>query len=117
MKRPLLGRISLLTVCGLALAATALAADVEHGKSVYASRCAFCHGANGNGDGPAGAALKPPPTNFTDPGYWTAAKPEAIKAAIENGKPATAMMPFKSALGPADIDDVSAYLRTFAPHP
>ena len=32
----------------------------------YASLCAGCHGAEGKGDGPAGASLDPPPANFHD---------------------------------------------------
>jgi caa(3)-type oxidase subunit IV len=32
--------------------------------------CGSCHGAAGDGTGPAGAALDPPPADFTDPAFW-----------------------------------------------
>jgi caa(3)-type oxidase subunit IV len=32
--------------------------------------CGSCHGAAGDGTGPAGAALNPRPANFTDPAFW-----------------------------------------------
>ena len=105
---------------GLALACAALsagggpaaAADVAKGKTLYASRCLFCHGAAGKGDGPAGKALKPRPTNFASAEYWKAATPDAMKAIIQNGKPNTAMLAFKNALSAQDLDDLIAYLQT-----
>jgi high-affinity iron transporter len=40
--------------------------DLVLGASVYARACAGCHGALGRGDGPAGAALEPKPSDFHD---------------------------------------------------
>jgi len=42
---------------------------VVHGKGVYAANCAMCHGAEGRGDGPAGAALNPKSRNLVT-GPW-----------------------------------------------
>lgn len=42
-------------------------ASVEKGKEIYEKKCAPCHGANGDGKGPARARLSPKPTNFKDP--------------------------------------------------
>ena len=42
------------------------AAAVERGKQLFAQFCAGCHGKNGQGDGPAAAALKPKPTNLAE---------------------------------------------------
>lgn len=36
-------------------------ASLERGEAIYAASCASCHGDGGMGDGPAGAALDPPP--------------------------------------------------------
>ncbi len=42
---------------------------VTHGQKAYQTNCAVCHGAGGLGDGPAGAALVPPPRNLVE-GKW-----------------------------------------------
>lgn len=38
--------------------------SVERGRKLYAANCASCHGQSGAGDGPAGMALEPRPTNL-----------------------------------------------------
>jgi mono/diheme cytochrome c family protein len=45
--------------------AAALAADAAAGKTAFNTNCASCHGESGKGDGPVGAALQPPPRDFT----------------------------------------------------
>lgn len=42
---------------------------VTHGKKVFSQNCAMCHGAEGKGDGAAGAALNPKPRNLVE-GPW-----------------------------------------------
>lgn len=42
---------------------------VKHGAKVYAQNCAMCHGAEGKGDGTAGAGLNPKPRNLVT-GPW-----------------------------------------------
>lgn len=42
---------------------------VKHGKKFFAANCAMCHGAEGHGDGAAGAALNPKPRNLVE-GPW-----------------------------------------------
>lgn len=99
----------------LALVGAAYAGDAEKGKLIYTSRCSFCHGAAGKGDGATGAMLKPPATNFTSPAFWNAATRESMKSAIENGKPGTAMVSFKVSLNAEQIDQVISHLQTFKP--
>lgn len=41
-----------------------------HGKKLFATNCAMCHGAEGKGDGAAGAGLNPKPRNLVE-GKWT----------------------------------------------
>jgi mono/diheme cytochrome c family protein len=94
------------------LLGAACAGDSAAGKRLYDGRCAFCHGGTGKGDGPAGAALKPPPTNFASAEFWKSTPEERIKASIANGKAGTAMVGFKASLSGEQIDDLLAYLRT-----
>lgn len=106
-------RMALMVALAAALlGAPAWAGDTAKGKTVYDARCSFCHGSGGKGDGPAGAALQPRPTNFTDPGFWKTASPEMIKLIIVSGKPGTAMVPFGQTLKPEEIDDVMAYVQS-----
>lgn len=46
--------------------------QMKKGAEIFAAQCSSCHGATGNGDGPAAAALTPPPRNFHSPDQkWT----------------------------------------------
>ena len=45
--------------------AASAAGDAAKGKMLFETNCASCHGTSGKGDGPVGAALQPPPRNFT----------------------------------------------------
>jgi high-affinity iron transporter len=96
-------------------AAVARAGDTMTGKTLYDGRCAFCHGVSGQGDGPAGAALKPSPTNFTSVEAWKGTTLEAMRTIIGNGKPGTAMTAFKASLTAEQIDALLTYLQTFRP--
>ncbi|MBX3016879.1 MAG: c-type cytochrome [Bdellovibrionaceae bacterium] len=42
---------------------------VAHGKKLFAQNCALCHGNEGKGDGPSGAALNPKPRNLVTGGW------------------------------------------------
>lgn len=37
---------------------------IAKGKTAYATQCLMCHGEKGDGNGPAGAVMKPKPRNF-----------------------------------------------------
>lgn len=75
-------------------------AAVTAGQAIYTQRCLACHGEKGDGKGPAGAALTPPPANFStaaqlehfekiqDHHFWT----------VSEGVPGTAMPPFNGQL-------------------
>ena len=51
----------------LGWAGTEAADELTTGKGLYAAKCQICHGANGRGDEPAGAALNFKPADFTNP--------------------------------------------------
>ena len=55
----LLLALSLGAACGREPAAP------EHAEAAYRRYCASCHGLGGRGDGPAAAAMTPPPSNLT----------------------------------------------------
>ncbi|HVN84608.1 MAG TPA: cytochrome c [Candidatus Binatia bacterium] len=94
----------------LVLTGEALAGDVSKGQALFAARCSFCHGPEGKGDGPVGAALKPPPTNLASSEYWRNANLQRVREVLKNGKSGTAMPP--SQLSAEEIEDVVAYLET-----
>jgi len=99
------------------VAAPVTAADTEEGKNLYLSRCMFCHGESGKGDGPAARALKPPPTDLSTAEYWRTTSAERMKGIIAGGIPGSAMLPFKATLSADQIDAVIAYLQAFKPAP
>ena len=103
--------VTLLLVC----TAGAPAADDAVGKKVYAERCSPCHGDTGDGNGPAAAAIKPPPRNFRDPAFWQGRTAAQLKATVRDGRPGTMMSPFAGTLSDAEIDAVVAYVTTFRP--
>ena len=68
---------------------------VAQGKSLFEQNCAACHGSNGNGKGPAGAALTPAPSDFAEPlSKWPNTKgvPQKIFAVVSKGIPNSAMV-------------------------
>ena len=56
--------------------------------AIWAERCANCHGPEGRGDGPGGAALFPPPRSFHDLEWQAQVGDADIRAAILYGGPA-----------------------------
>ncbi|MCB9677350.1 MAG: cytochrome c [Alphaproteobacteria bacterium] len=102
----------------IALLVGALAAEpapLELGQSIYAAKCATCHGSTGKGDGPAARALPQPPANFSDPEYWKRTDEAMVRGVIETGKPGTVMRGFP--MKPDRLDALVLYLRSFAETP
>lgn len=90
-------------------------AEIVAGRALYGANCASCHGDAGLGDGPASAGLDPPPANFSlhmGPGQHT---DEQIAAIIRDGLEGSAMPAWGGQLSEAEIGQLVAYLRTFAP--
>lgn len=56
------------------------------GETVVKERCVLCHGDNGKGDGPGGAALNPKPRDWTDKAYMNAMTDDQLYDVIYNGK-------------------------------
>jgi mono/diheme cytochrome c family protein len=53
-----------LAATALAIAMSAQAADLAEGIDLYRNHCAACHGADGEGDGPAAPAMRAPVPNL-----------------------------------------------------
>ncbi len=70
------------------------APDLKIGAVLYQSMCASCHGAQGRGDGPAGARLDPVPSNFHDGERMVQRSVYGLYNTITLGVKGTAMSPF-----------------------
>ena len=103
---------------------TALAADkfelngdAAKGAATYKTFCESCHGPNGDGKGPAGVVLKPPPTSFGDPANAQRLTPEWVYRIIVDGGAAHGKSPlmvsWKAAIKDPDIRNVAAYVLKF----
>lgn len=75
--------------------------DLARAAELYEARCASCHGATGNGDGPAGAGLDPPPIAFTDRERARQRSVYGLYNTITLGVPGTGMAAYDG-LSPAD---------------
>ncbi len=109
----------LVAVVGLNVSLSADAAtpkgDPTKGKATFIEKCAPCHGQQGKGDGPAGAALNPKPRNQSDAKYMSTLTDEHIFKAIKDGGASVgkspAMPAWGSVLSNDDIWNVIAYVR------
>ena len=94
----MIGSLFLLTTIGLAANLTPPKKTPEllkEGGKIYEQVCASCHGSKGDGKGPAGAVLKPPPTDFQKPlKEWpnTKGDPQKVFEVISKGIPNSAMV-------------------------
>src|SRR2546428_6194448 len=97
-------RIAILLSYALIPAAFALVQPPDPGRQVFVSRCAGCHGSDGNGGelGPAIAARVPSRTD------------EDLALLFRQGLPAAGMPAFPSLTG-TETGDLIRYLRTLRP--
>jgi caa(3)-type oxidase subunit IV len=88
-------------------------------EGTFQTVCATCHGAEGQGNGPAGAALDPPPANFTDPAFWAERDRDRIVTVITNGAASVGgsnlMVAFGSLYSDEQIQQLADYVMSFAP--
>lgn len=90
-------------------------------SALYVQACAACHGVQGNGQGPNAPQLSPRPRDFTD-GRWQGGISDAeLTQVLRQGRPGTAMPPFRALLSDAEIRAMVAQVRAFGqarvPHP
>lgn len=72
--------------------------------------CAACHGAEGDGKGPAGAALTPPARDFTDAAWWDTRSDEDVAKVIKEGGAANGLSPLMAGYGGMYTDEQIAQM-------
>ncbi len=87
----------------------------EHGVdevilATWKQNCVSCHGVIGRGDGPMGAALRPP--NFTDPEWQRVHLDEEMVRSIQKGR---GKMPAFAALPPETVQGLVRLIRLLNP--
>lgn len=110
-----------LPTTALALPDRVIPPDVlRRGFVTYQRHCAGCHGVAGDGRGPSGVGLSPPPRDFTRGAFKFAAVPagalprdEDLARTIRRGLAGTAMPAWP--LGDRELDALVQYLKTFSP--
>jgi mono/diheme cytochrome c family protein len=98
-----------------AVIAPATAEQIAQGREVYLRTCAVCHGPGGKGDGAAGAALTPPPADFTDAEHASFYSDRARLEIIRKGSPGTAMVAWENVLKEDEVLAVFEYIRSLRP--
>ncbi len=81
------------------LLVAAPASAAEDGKTVFATYCSTCHGADGAGDGAAAAGLDPKPANLTDAEFWKTRDEASVTKVVTEGGAAVGKSPLMAAWG------------------
>jgi len=101
-----------------------VAGDAQHGKQLFASECADCHGENGEGGKGTGvtfsrmrsAPIIAPALNNS--GFLAAASDEMIRYTLKLGREGTPMDSFlEDGLSEQDLDDLVSYVRSWEKQP
>ncbi len=80
------------------------------GGEVFKTNCEACHGPQGHGDGPVGAALNPAPKNLAQ--LQAAAGDDYLFWRISTGKPGTSMVGWQGVLTDEQIWQIIVFIRT-----
>ena len=83
------------------------------GATVFQVNCEPCHGPQGHGDGPAGAALDPKPRNLAE--FQKNVADDYLFWRINTGRPGTSMAPWQGILTEEQIWQAIAFVRTLQP--
>ena len=96
-------------------------AQAAEGQAIYTERCEICHGAEGDGNGPAAANLDPKPRDFRRGWYKIRTTTsgqlptdEDLIQVIANGMPGTSMPAWKGVLTDEEIGEVAIFIKGFA---
>jgi mono/diheme cytochrome c family protein len=93
---------------------------LQRGREVYTAQCAGCHGTTGDGNGPAGAHLNPPPRDYRNGVFKFTSTPRGskprhddLRRILRYGAKGTSMPAFRF-LSEEDTEAVIAYVKVLA---
>jgi len=86
-------------------------ADESDAAGLYAQYCSVCHGDRGDSRSRARGSMIPPPRDFTSPQSAIELSRDRMIHSVTEGRPGTAMAPWKNQLGDAQIAAVVDYIR------
>lgn len=89
----------------VAISTEAVSGDIERGEILYQQECSSCHGENGEG------VTAPAIGNASALAYNS---DEFLRYAIQHGRDGTEMITFSEKLSAADIDGITAFIRSRA---
>ncbi|MGE0491777.1 MAG: cytochrome c [Vulcanimicrobiota bacterium] len=90
----------------------ASAETVAKGKELFQTNCTTCHGDDAAGNGPAGAALDPPPRNLTLPGEYKYGHLDlAVYRTVKYGSDGTGMVGWDGRMSEDEMWAVVHYVR------
>lgn len=108
--KKLLMVLALLGVLGVLALPVPAADSGDSGAALFAANCATCHGPQGKGDGPAGAALDPRPADLTKKPYKHGCCAPMIGKTLSSGVHGTAMPSFAATLTDAQRSALASYV-------
>lgn len=109
--------LSLATLTAIATPSITIAADAAKGGTLFATRCAMCHGDKGAGDGALAATFPEgqKPRNLSQGQNKYATDDTKLKEVIKNGGAAvglSVLMPAQSDLNDEQLSDLVAFVNS-----
>ena len=105
------------TLAGTIVSSPLFAQDA--GRAVYDKRCVWCHGPDGDGNGPSAAGMFPRPRNFVEAEYKVRSTAhgqlptdEDLVRMVSNGLPGTPMPPWKAMLSDEEARWLAEFMKT-----
>lgn len=93
------------------LSEDAIITSILEGRDIFQKTCSVCHGDDGSAGTWVAESLNPRPRDFTKPKVKEFLTRERMFHSIHNGRPNTAMQPFRHQLSEKQIHSVIDYIR------
>jgi len=88
------------------------AENSQSAPGLYQRYCRTCHGAEGDGRGPAGMHLQPPPPDLTNASFMRSRTDAQLARAIREGLKGSSMQAWNRHLTDEQIDALVKYIRS-----